>query len=308
MRTEIVTGILVTCAMMAACALIPILGLVGTVFLPIPIMVYRARLGRQPTAIIAAAALGFVGLLGGSWEILFFGEFLLIGFVLGELLPAGISIEKSALIACAAVFGTGIAGLALHGLMSGMGLFEVVSEAARHNLELTAALYRQMGVSEEQITFLEEAMPVIQNVLVGMMPALVVASTLMVVWVSLLVARPVFRRYGLAPPDYGPLDRWKAPEPLVWAAIASGVLLLLPGFGLKMLGLNGLIVLMIVYFFQGIAVVAFHLGKKQVPRLVRVMLYFIIAVQQLVMLVVIGVGFFDTWFNFRKLGRPPASA
>ncbi len=308
MRTEIVTGILVTCAIIAVCAFVPILGLMGTVFLPIPIMVYRTQLGRQPAAIIAAAALGFVGLLGGSLEVLFFGEFLLVGFVLGELLPTGISIEKTALIVCAAVFGTGIAGLMLHGLLSGAGLYEVVSEAARHNLELTVALYRQMGVSEEQIRFLEEAMPVIQSVLVGMMPALVVASTLMVVWLSLLVARPIFRRYGLALPDFGPLDHWKAPEPLVWAAIASGVLLLLPGFGLKMLGLNGLIVLMIVYFFQGIAVVAFYLRKKQVPRVMRVMLYFIVAVQQLVMLVVIGVGFFDTWFNFRKFGKPPASA
>jgi uncharacterized protein YybS (DUF2232 family) len=308
MRTDIVTGILVTCAIVAACALVPILGLVATVVLPIPIMVYRTKLGRQPAAVIAAAALCFVGLLGGSLEVLFFGEFLLIGFVLGELLPTGISIEKTALIACAAVFGTGFAGLALHGLLSGVGLYEVVSDAARHNLEMTVALYRQMGVSEEQIRFLEEAMPVIQSVLVGMMPALVVASTLMVVWVSLLLARPVFQRYGLAFPDYGPLDHWKAPEPLVWAAIASGVLLLLPGFGLKMIGLNGLIVLMIVYFFQGIAVVAFYLRKKRVPRLVRVMLYFIVAVQQLVMLVVIGVGFFDTWFNFRKSGTPPASA
>jgi uncharacterized protein YybS (DUF2232 family) len=201
-----------------------------------------------------------------------------------------------------------VAGLALHGLMQGVGLTEVVSEAARHNLEMTLALYHQMGVSEEQIRFLEEAMPVIQTVLVGMMPALAAASTLMVVWANLLLARAVFQRLGLAFPDYGPLDHWRAPEPLVWAAIASGVLLLLPGLGLKMLGLNGVIVLMTVYFFQGIAVVAFFLRKKQVPRLVRVMLYFIVAVQQLVMLLVIGVGFFDTWFNFRKLGKPTVAA
>jgi uncharacterized protein YybS (DUF2232 family) len=308
MRTDIVTGILITCALIAVCAFVPILGLVGTVALPIPIMVYRTKLGRQPAAVIAAAALGLLGLLGGGFEVLFFGEFLLIGFVLGELLPREYSIGKTALIVCAAVFGTGIAGLTLHGLLSGAGLLEVVSEAARHNLELTVALYRQMGVSEEQIRFLEEALPVIQSVLVGMMPSLVVAATLTVVWLSVLGARPVFQRYGLAFPDYGPLDHWKAPEPLVWAAIASGVLLLLPGFGLKIIGLNGLIVLMVVYFFQGIAVVSFYLRKKQVPRLVRVMLYFIVAVQQLVMLVVIGVGFFDTWFNFRKFEKPPAAA
>ena len=308
MRTELVTGILVTCAIIAVCAFVPIVGLVGSVLLPIPIMVYHAKLGRQPAAAIAAAALGFVGLLGGGLEVLFFGEFLLIGFVLGELRPTGFPIEKTALIVCAAVFGTGVAGLMLYGLLSGSGPLEVVSETARHNLELTVALYRQMGVAEEQIRFLEEAMPVIQSVLVGMLPALVAASTLMVVWLSLLAAGPVFRHYGLALPDYGPLDHWKAPEPLVWAAIACGVLLLLPGFGLKMLGLNGLIVLMAVYFFQGIAVVAFYLRKKQVPRIVRVMIYFVIAVQQLVMLVVVGVGFFDTWFNFRKFGKPPAPA
>jgi hypothetical protein len=38
------------------------------------------------------------------------------------------------------------------------------------------------------------------------------------------------------------------------------------------------------------------------------MVYFVVAVQQLVMLVVIGVGFFDTWFNFRKIEKAPASA
>jgi uncharacterized protein YybS (DUF2232 family) len=150
-------------------------------------------------------------------------------------------------------------------------------------------------------------MPVIQSVLIGMMPALVVASTLVVVWISLLSAPPVFRRLGLPFPDYGPLDHWRAPEPLVWAAIASGVMLLLPGFTLKMLGLNGTIVLVVVYFFQGIAVIAFYLRKKQVPRLARIMIYFIIGVQQIVMLVVVAAGFFDTWFNFRKLGKPPAT-
>ncbi len=308
MRTELITGILVTCALIVACAFVPILGLLGTAFLPVPIMVYRTRLGRQPAAIIAVASLALIGLLGGGLEVLFFGLVLLVGFVLGELLPTGLSIEKTAAAACAAVAGGALAGLLLYGILTGTGPTEVVAEGARHNLELTVALYREMGVSEEQIRFLEEAMPVIQTVLVGMLPALLVASTLVVVWVSLLSARPVFRRLGLEFPDYGPLDHWKAPEPLVWAAVGSGVLLLLPGFALKMLGLNGVIVLMIVYFFQGIAVVAFYLHKKQVPRLARIMIYFIIAVQQLVMLIVVAGGFFDTWFNFRKLGKPPATA
>ncbi len=40
------------------------------------------------------------------------------------------------------------------------------------------------------------------------------------------------------------------------------------------------------------------------PRVARMVLYGLIAIQQVVMLVVVGVGFFDTWFNFRKIGKP----
>jgi uncharacterized protein YybS (DUF2232 family) len=161
-----------------------------------------------------------------------------------------------------------------------------------------------MGVPQEQLNFLEDSMAVIEKVLVGVMPAMLIASTLMVVWVNLLSARKLFELRGLVFPDYGPLDRWKAPEVLVWAVIVSGVMLLVPSLAVKTIGLNGLLVMMVIYFFQGMAIVAFFINKKKAPRLVRVVLYGLIALQQLVMLAVIGVGLFDTWFNFRKLEKP----
>jgi uncharacterized protein YybS (DUF2232 family) len=61
---------------------------------------------------------------------------------------------------------------------------------------------------------------------------------------------------------------------------------------------------MTVYFFQGIAIVSFYFDKKRLPRFVRVFLYTLIALQQLILLVVIGLGFFDLWVNFRRLGKP----
>jgi uncharacterized protein YybS (DUF2232 family) len=57
---------------------------------------------------------------------------------------------------------------------------------------------------------------------------------------------------------------------------------------------------MMIYFFQGIAIVSFYVEKKQFPRLLRVMLYGLIAMQQLLLLLVIAVGFFDTWIDFRR--------
>jgi uncharacterized protein YybS (DUF2232 family) len=56
-----------------------------------------------------------------------------------------------------------------------------------------------------------------------------------------------------------------------------------------------------VYFFQGIAVVSYFFNKKRFPRTLRIFLYSLIAIQQIILLLIIGLGIFDMWLNFRKL-------
>jgi uncharacterized protein YybS (DUF2232 family) len=306
MSKDLATGIVVTCLAVAVCAVVPVAGLVGSAFIPVPLVFFRAKLGRRAATVIALAAGGCAALVGGSLDVLFFGELLWVGWILGELLARRWPLEKTAAAVALAVILAGLGGLLLLSLGTGEGLLTTLAEGVRHHLELSLQLYQQMELSQEQLHFLESSMEAIQQVLVGMMPALVIGSTLMVTWTSLLAARRLCQRYGLPFPDYGALNRWKAPEPMVWGVIGSGVLLLVPAFVAKMVGLNGLVVFMVVYFFQGMAVVAFFFQKKQIPRLARMVLYGLILVQQLVMLAVIGVGFFDTWFNFRKLNKPLA--
>jgi uncharacterized protein YybS (DUF2232 family) len=79
-------------------------------------------------------------------------------------------------------------------------------------------------------------------------------------------------------------------------------MLVIPERTVKLFGINGLLILMTIYFFQGIAIISFYFEKKRFPRLLRIVLYSLIALQQVVLLVVVGLGFFDMWLNFRKLG------
>jgi uncharacterized protein YybS (DUF2232 family) len=306
MSKDIVTGTLITCLAVTACALVPIIGLMGSALVPVPLIFYRAKLGSKGGAVIAAASLTYVAVLGGGLEVIFFGSLLLIGVVMGELMARRWPLETLVSAVCGTVFAAGVVGLWAFGLHTGRGFLGSLADGVRHNLELTLGLYREMGLSADQIQFLESSMDVIQQVMVGMMPALVIGSTLLAVWVSLLSVRMLLRRWGLPVPDYGPLDHWKAPEMLVWPVIASGILLLVPSLAAKTVGLNGLVVLMVVYFFQGMAIIAYFFRKKQVPRVARIVLYALITLQQVVMLAVIAVGFFDTWFNFRKIGKPLA--
>jgi uncharacterized protein YybS (DUF2232 family) len=201
---------------------------------------------------------------------------------------------------------TGIVGLLFYSKISDRGIYVLIAEYVAKNLELTLALYKNVGVAPENIHLISNSLENIQYVLVRIIPALVVASIFFVSWTSLLLAKPIFQSRELFYPAFGSLKLWKAPESLVWFIIGCGLLLLLPNRALKIFGLNGLLILMPIYFFQGIAIVSFYFEKKKFPRILRLFLYSLIALQQVVLLVVIGLGLFDMWLNFRKLESSPA--
>ena len=303
MSKDIALGIAITSLLFAISIYTPIIGVFCALFIPLPIIFYRSKLGRKTGILVPGLTiLVMVGMLGRiSIAILFFGELLLLGFVLSELIEIDLSIEKTMLYACGSVLFIGIICLLFYSNITDTKIYDFISEYVEKNLKLTIAMYKDLGVSEERIYMISNSLERIQYVLVRLIPAVVVSATLFVVWTNLLLAKPILKNRGLFYPAFGALNLWKAPESLVWCVIGCGLMILLPNNALKLVGLNGLLILMTIYFFQGIAVVSFYVEKKQVPRVFRFLLYSLIALQQVVLLLVIGLGFFDIWLNVRKL-------
>jgi uncharacterized protein YybS (DUF2232 family) len=306
MTKDIVNGVIITSLIFCVSVFIPIIGFAGALFIPLPILYYRLKLGRITGSLIPIiSGLMLIILLADmSTDTLFFGGLLLLGFMLGELIELNLTIEKTLLYACGSVLLCGLIGLLMFSLISGKSIYTVVSEYVAKNLELTLVLYQSMGMSEENIQMISRSLNQIRHVLMTILPALVTMSTLFVAWTNILIAKPILRRRSLFYPDFGPLQMWKAPEVLVWGVIGCGLALFIPLTAVKIIGLNGLLILMIVYFFQGIAIVSFYFEKKRFPRVIRFFLYALIGLQQLILLAVIGLGFFDMWVNFRRLGKP----
>lgn len=300
---DIASGIAFTSLIFAVSVYMPIIGFFFALLIPLPTLFYRSKLGRTTGAFIPIITIiTMVVVLGGiSIDILFFVELLLLGFILSELIDLDLSIEKTILYACGSIILTGIVGLFVYSNISDKEIYVLVTEYVSRNLKLTLALYENMGVSQEGIQMISNSLENIEYVLVRIIPALTIASTFFVSWTNLLLAKPIFNRRGLFYPSFGSLKLWKAPEFLVWGIIGCGLLLLLPDITFKIFGLNGLLILITIYFFQGIAIVSFYFEKKRFPRLLRFFLYSLIALQQVLLLIIIGLGFFDMWLNFRKL-------
>ena len=300
---DLVIGIGVTSVLFTITILSPILGFLCTVGIPLPTLVYRAKLGRNLGVLVPVGSLiVLVVMLGGvSLDILYFLELLLIGYVLYETYEQQVSVEMTIGITSFAAVLAGIIAVLFFSATSDTGIISLVSAYIGKNLAATLTLYQEMGMSADNLELVRESLEQIQYVFVRILPALAVISTLIVTWISLLLSRPLLRRLKLFAPDFGSLNHWKAPDPLVWAVIGCGLMLLIPSIWIKLVGVNGLLVLMTIYFFQGIAIISFYFDRKRFPRILRIFLYALIILQQFLLLIIVGLGFFDIWLNFRKL-------
>ncbi len=302
-HSGIAKGVVLTSLIFVVCAYLPVVGILFSVFVPLPILFYRVKLGRKPAGLVIAGATLFIFVLSGkaSFDVYYFAQLMLLGFALGETFRRGLSIEKTVLYACCVFWA--VAGLLYLSASSESGVISTAEVFIEKNLELSIAYYEEMGAPQDQIQAIRNSLDQIRYFMFGIIPGAVVAATLFAAWCNLMLARIVFATAGIAYPNFGPLRAWSAPEPLVWAVIASGIMLLIQEKNTFLLGLNGFLVLTTIYFFQGIAIISFFFEKKDFPPLLRYIFYAFIGMQLTMVWLVSGVGFFDMWLNFRKLEK-----
>ena len=300
---EVIMGIAITAIISMTALYLSVLGPFVAFFVPLPILFYRFKLGRSMgLLILTAVTLIVISVVG--WKsvgaVAFLFELGLVGLILPEVFEMNLPVEKTVGITTGVVLTTGAAMLGLYSLLSATSPWDAASDLLEKSVKLALAMYKEMDTSKEEMGVLAESLDEIVYIILHTIPAIVIAITLFVVWSNLLFARFMLRSKQLFCPNFGRLNQWRAPEPLVWVAIASGGLLLFGHPDMKMLGINGLIVIMMIYFFQGIAIVSFYFEKKQFSKALRALLYALIAMQQLLLLAVIAVGFFDVWIDFRR--------
>lgn len=296
MLKEISIGISLCTLIFGVIYAFPLLGVFALLFLPLPVLFYRLKLGRGSGA--AVVVLSFFVLLmitrGLAFDILYFGSLLMTGFFLGECIERHYPIQKTMILTTLLVAGAAFTAFGLYTAFQGQNMAALAAEYLSRYLTLTAEIYSEMGMEQDQIQMLN-------NAFVMVLPGMFLVSYLATLWLNILIIRNLLLKKGITLKSMAQLNCYRVPEYLVWAVILLGLALMLPGEAARAVSINCLIVLMLVYFFQGIAVVSFFFQKKNSPMFLRVLCYSLIAVQIYVLIMVILLGFFDNWLNFRKL-------
>jgi uncharacterized protein YybS (DUF2232 family) len=293
---DIVLGICLCILIFAVSYTFPFVGVFALLVLPLPVLFYRLKLGRNSGGIIAAISFAILMVMtrGFAFDTLYFGALLMTGMFLGECIERHMGIERTMIYTVTGVLGSALAAFVVYAGIQTTAMGDMVSDYITQYFHLTSALYTDMGIDKEQIAVLNSAFLIV-------MPGMLIVSYMTTVWLNILIIKKLLRRIGIILKNMEDLNRFKAPDLLVWVVIGLGVLLALPVGAAKYVGINCLIILMLVYFFQGIAIISFYFQKKGSPTFLKVFCYGLIAVQIYFLILVIGLGFFDNWINFRKL-------
>lgn len=300
---NIIAGTLLISLFCAMASFVPVLGFAFFFMLPLTVLVYRVRFGTGSTLLVTALSLMVITLLSGgvNSDIVLITGMLAQGFLLGKFVENYTPVDRAIAYSTITILAVGAALVIIAGNLHGTGASGLLSEYIGKNLEMTAAIYKQLDSSEESIRALEESIGKIQHAMLIILPSLTAAILVITAWINLLFGSAILKKAGFRTAVFDNLNLWKAPENLVWGVIACALLLVLPLYAPRVVALNALIVMMTVYLLQGFAIISFYFEKKEVPLVIRVIVYGAVLVQQVLLLFIIGLGFFDTWLNLRRI-------
>ncbi|QQR79457.1 MAG: DUF2232 domain-containing protein [Deltaproteobacteria bacterium] len=239
--------------------------------------------------------------------------FLWIGFNLGVTSRQKWDVEKTFLyLVAAAILVPGLV-MILAFQNAGWSFLEEMRLSFSTVVDRMVSVQKDAGMSGEEVYFLQKYKDDIVKDAINLMPSLWVGFLIVALSVNISFLRRLClqeRLLGLIFPAWVEFPFWRLKEGLVWAPIAVAALY----FGniylfqkdiIEVVCLNALIVFAVIYFLQGLAITSFFLRVKLGPNsMLRLALYFLIFLFiQFFGVIILALGIFDFWFDFRKLKK-----
>lgn len=336
---RMILGTGATVALFFSVALLPVMGVFLGIFTPLPLFYFYLQRGRLFGLTMIGLGVVFIAtfyiLIGRLIGVLYFLECALLAVALAEAFRLRLTPAKTVAYPAGLILILGLVVVTVTGLMQGQSPWTfgkaMVENQIRGTIPLYEAMVNRTAPPESTVSTsgpesrpdpgtpagpMPEGIPNDPGVaashpelagliafLVRLFPALTIIGTVLIVWANFMTGRVLLARTSSLPRSLADLKRWSAPEGLVWVLIACGFGLFLPLSMIQTLGLNGLLILGLVYFFQGLSVVAFWMNRKSAPPFFRAVIYGLIIIQQYLALIIAAIGLFDLWLDFRRIRK-----
>jgi len=193
----------------------------------------------------------------------------------------------------------------VYGIIAGLHPYATLLTLLDGSFARVIEIYRTSNELPADILYnLEQIINSIREFLPKVLPGLLATSVIIMVWLNMVISNNLLYRLKPEKAAWPRFSQWQLPEKLVWLVIVAAMLLLLGNRAVEDAGYSLVILSVVLYSLQGIAVFIHFLERWKVPGYLRVILYVILAVQSYGLLLLALLGVADIWIDFRKLAVP----
>lgn len=262
--------------------------------------VLRQAYGPWAFWILGLLVTGAAWLLNAQPLAMFIGSVWMTLGAYNELEQRGLGWWLSGILSV--LLGTGAASISLY------GAFKV------NGINTYAEVQKLVEQFTEQVQNMNPAVKLDASVLMQQIPSAIAITLILALGVGLIFERRVFSWLNLPREKIASqlkLLEYRVPDVFIWVAMTAFLLTMVSfgGKAIAILAVNIVNVALVLYFFQGLAVLEVFLNSIRAGTVTRVLVY-IILVGQLVLILSI-VGLIDYWLDFRsrirKMTAPKAS-
>jgi len=284
-------------------ALVPALSVLIGVLIPVPLIFVYIRFGRRPGLVLLASIFVVLfTLLGPRQATLFLTEYAVLAGVMAEAIRFRLSFDKCISFSALVSAVLSIALLLFVFTDREATLLEFFQKQIDGHFTQSIEALKTMGDKSEEIKVLQDFAGKASGSLAQAYPSFIALGTLITALVNYYATRFLWRRidsYDMF--HHARFSGWVVPDQVIWILISSSAVFLLADNVLGAIGINLLLMALVAYFFQGLAITIYFLESRNVPVFFWVLIFFVILLQPLLVGASIGLGIFDTWMDLRKV-------
>ncbi len=286
-------------------------GILGALFgwvhmlLPLLVFYYLVRYGAEKGkkyilfgCILACLA----GLIFQIIEQLLFSLMLLpIGFALADSVKREDTPHMACMKATLALVGTWAISTSILSFGMEHHPYSILIEMLNRAMDDAQIIYQErLELPSESLFLLQQTFAQMKIWLPKVLPGILGCIALTITWITMVSGNLLlYKKTGVRP--WVEYRYWVLPEKLVWLLIVSAILVVLPAEAGKVLGINLLLLICLIYCFQGMAILVFYMSKWNVPIFLRTIIYLILLFQSMGAILLGILGVVDVWTDMRNL-------
>jgi len=277
---------------------------------PLPAAYIGMRFGAVSgwlTVVVTALILLSAGAAGGA--LLYLIQFGLPAGVLAMLMTRGWGWDRAVLVAVGAMLASGVAGLIGQSAVQGMAPLSLVGVVIDQEINQASEVMKQVfstaDLPEPELAEISEALLQMSSFMRDVYAGLAIVVGMYMLLGQVLLLSLLGRSHYTLPGK--PFAQWKAPEPLIWLMILGGFGVFLADGLLRVVAMNVLVIVIPIYFLQGLAIIDSFFRRKAFTPLFRTIGYLLVLLVNPLPLMVACLGVFDLWIDFRKPRIPKSS-